>query len=67
MMTLREFHNGLRILRSIDRHELEAASIIKQGDHNAWGTFTRDPYGWFIRADDEKASKLWDIIERRQP
>ncbi|HQS14975.1 hypothetical protein [Reyranella sp.] len=65
-MTFAEFHNALRILTSIDRHELEAAGVIKAGDHNAWGTFTRDPFRWFIRADDASAAKLWGIIERRQ-
>ena len=65
-MTFAEFHNALRILTSIDRDELEAAGVIKTNDHNAWGTFTRDPFRWFIRADDATAAKLWAIIERRQ-
>ena len=65
-MTFAEFHNALRILTSIDRHELEAAGVIKAGEHNAWGTFTRDPFRWFIKADDTTAAKIWAIIERRQ-
>lgn len=64
-MTRAEFHNGLRILLNIDRHELEAAHVIKVGDVNAWGEFRRDPFRWFIRADDSQLPKLWAIIERR--
>jgi hypothetical protein len=64
-MDLRGFHNRLRIMIGIDRHELEAAGVIAQGDHNAWGTFHRDPYRWLIRCDDETAKKLWAVIERR--
>jgi len=65
-MTFAEFHNALRILMSIDRHELEAAGVIKARDHNAWGEFRRDPFRWLIRADDTDAPKIWAIIERRQ-
>lgn len=64
-MNIREFHNGLRVLLNIDRHELESAGIIKTNDHNAWGEFRRDPFRWFIRADDERAKKLWALMERR--
>lgn len=63
--TLRDFHNRLRILISIDRHELVAAGVIPGGDHNAWGTFHRDPFRWLIRCDDASAEKLWALIERR--
>ena len=65
-MTFDQFHNGLRILLSIDRHELEAAGVIRVGDHNAWGEFRRDPFRWLIRADDSQAPKLWAIVQRRQ-
>lgn len=64
-MNLRDFHNGLRIMISIDRDELENADVLARNDHNAWAAFQRDPYRWMIRADDETAGKLWSIIERR--
>ncbi len=64
-MTLREFHHGLRVLLNIDRHELDAAGVIRRGDHNAWGTFRRDPYRFLIRADDATAERLWEIMQRR--
>ena len=62
-MTLREFHNGLRVLLNIDAHELEAAGIL---DASAdWTKFTADPYRYFIRASDDKADKLWMLMQRR--
>lgn len=65
MIRLAEFHNMLRILVNLDRHDLEAGEVIPRGDHNAWGTFRRDPFRWFIRADDGTARKLFTMIERR--
>ena len=64
-MRLAEFHNMLRILVNLDRHDLEAAGIIKRGDHNAWGTFHRDPFRWFIRAVSSSARKLFTLIQTR--
>ena len=63
---MRRFHNALRILLNIDRDELEEEHVIPLGDHNAWGTFHRDPFRWFIRASDDQAERLWTIIQRRQ-
>lgn len=64
-MNFAEFHNGLRILLNIDRDELEAAGVIRHRDHNQWGTLHRDPFRFFIRADDETAAKLWALIQER--
>lgn len=64
-MTMREFHNALRVLLSIDMHELEHAGAIRHGDRNPWGTFRRDPYRFFVRAADTTVERLWTIIERR--
>lgn len=61
-----EFHNRLRILLNIDRHELEAAGVIKTADHNAWGAFQRDPFRFFIHADDATASRLWLMIDQKE-
>jgi len=54
-----------RVLLNLDRGELERAAVLPRGDHNAWGTFHRDPFRWFIRADDATAEKLWGLVERR--
>lgn len=64
-MTFAEFHNALRIMASIDMHELVEAGVIVHGDVNAWGTFRRDPFRFFIRAADDDAQRIYAIIKRR--
>jgi hypothetical protein len=64
-MQFREFHNGLRLMLNIDRDELEDAGLIDRGDHNAWGEFRRNPFIWFVRASDERAEKLWALMQKR--
>lgn len=58
VMTFDEFHNALRVLRSIDQHEtgLGDAEYRRFGD---------DPYGWFIRAPEEQARALWAVVLQR--
>lgn len=56
-MTLPQFHNGLRILRSIDAWEL--------GDPTWWPQFRDEPYMFLIRADDEIASQIWQVMVNR--
>ena len=63
-MELREFHNGLLILLNIDRHEFDEA----MGDAYVccdWPDFRDCPWRWFIKADDEKADKIWAIMKAR--
>lgn len=60
-MTFAEFHNALRILTSVDRHEL--ADVFTDGA--AWHAFRTDPFRFFIRADDDTAQAIWRVIERR--
>lgn len=43
-MTLREFHNALRILTSIDFYELVEAGVIDADDTAEWKAFREDPY-----------------------
>ena len=64
-MTLRQFHHALRLLQNMDRRDLEREGVIPERDHNAWGTFRRDPFRWFIRADDATAARLWRLIEAK--
>lgn len=59
-MTQAEFHNGLRILGSLDRGELKFLS----GLH--WISFARDPYRFFIHCDDETADQIWAAMEKRR-
>jgi len=60
-MTLDQFHNGLRILRSIDRHEL----VFAGDDIAAWERFCASPFDWMIRAPDLQAERLWDLMVAR--
>lgn len=60
-MTLREFHNALRILRSIDGHELP--DLHPQQVE----AFIADPYAYFIRAEDAVAERIWAAVQKRQP
>ena len=64
-MTFAQFHNGLRILASIDRVELLEAGVRLSLPE--WEDFRDHPHRWFTRAPDEIALKIWAIIERRQP
>ena len=64
---LPEFHNALRILLNIDFCDLVQAGIVQAHDNAHWEQFQRDPFRYFIRADDTTAERLWDCIESRQP
>ncbi len=60
-MTKREFRNNLRILRSIDYHEVSWMSPEK------WVSFRDRPYGFCIRCSDADYDRIWAVIEGRQP
>lgn len=64
---LPEFHNALRILLNIDFRDLVQAGILQSHDQAHWEQFHRDPFRYFIRADDTTVERLWDCIESRQP
>lgn len=56
-MTQDEFHNGLRILRSIDAHEV--------GNPEWYGQIQEDPYHFFIKCSDEIADAIWAAMVKR--
>ena len=62
-MSLQEFLNLLKKLNYLDRDKLENAGVLPRGDHNAWGTFKRNPYRFLIQAPDEIAQKIWEMID----
>lgn len=64
-MNLAEFHNGLRILSSIDMHELVEAKVIEAEDEAEWKAFRGNPWKWMITADDEEAKALWALMVAR--
>lgn len=59
------FHNNLRVMASIDRHELADAGLIL--DDAEWSRFASNPWAWLIRAGDEDMQVVWSIIQARQP
>jgi hypothetical protein len=74
-LTFDRFHNALRIMRSIDLHELQAVGMFvgaeRRTAENAdawrgWGSFCEHPYNYFIKCSDEDAMKIWGIVESRQ-
>jgi hypothetical protein len=56
-MTLEQFHNGIRLLYSIDAHEL--------GNPSWWEKFRDDPPQFFIRCDDERAAHIFAVMKKR--
>ncbi|MCX5495767.1 hypothetical protein OSH11_13720 [Kaistia dalseonensis] len=64
---MHEFHNALRILLSIDMHELVSVGVISPDDHTAWAEFRNDPFRYFIRSGDERCRKIWLLVEQRMP
>lgn len=64
-MTLREFHNGLRILESIDRHELVDAGVFEDEADEEWTAFLKSPHRWMIEASDDQTEKLWALMVKR--
>lgn len=60
------FHNRLRIMTALDRHELVEAGVLKAGDLLGWVAFQHDPFRWFIRAEDNFAQALWALIGKRE-
>jgi len=80
MIAFAQFHNALRILRSIDLDELQAAGAFVGAEKpaaagiarrdmvdrwNAWVSFRDDPFRFFITCDDETAEKIWVVICKR--
>ena len=61
-MTFDEFHNGLRILCwNIERSEVPWMTTEQ------WMDFQKKPPEWFVRANDDDAQRIWEIIEARLP
>lgn len=57
---MHRFMNALRILKSLDAHEVGL-------EGSRWLKFRDDPVGFLIRADDSTANAIWLAIESRQP
>lgn len=57
------FHNRLRLMLSIDFHQLVEAGVMDANDHRGWAAFSENPWRSLIRMDDERAEKVWRIME----
>lgn len=62
-MNLRQFNNTVCALKNIDRDELEFA--IGGVDQSEWNLFSRQPTEWLTHASDEKAAKVFEMVQRR--
>ena len=62
-MNFNHFHNALRVLRSIDRHEFDEVEYSLTD--NEWQRFRDNPYHFFIQAPDALAKGIFGIIESR--
>jgi hypothetical protein len=58
----RRFHNAIRIMHSIDKHEFDERRLPIE-----WIAFRDDPLGHFIACDDTSAAAIWTIVDDRQP
>ena len=58
---MQKFHNRLRILSSIDWHELPEKWL-----HQSKVDFVENPIGFFIRCSDSKAEDLWWVLLKRE-
>ena len=58
MSDLGRFLNRLRILRSLDQHEVPAVW---------WHQFRDDPYEYLIRCPDDEAEHIWTALRKREP
>lgn len=72
-MTPREFHNALRILRSIQTDELLSFGVIDENwgtldasDRDQMGAFIADPYTEALRMPDANFDRLYALIESRR-
>ena len=52
------FLNRMRILRSLDAHEVP--------DVTSWVDFRDDPYGYLISCHDDEAEHIWTALRKRE-
>lgn len=66
-MDASRFFNALRIMYSLDMHELVDAGVIDGGHSGPFLRFSKDPLRECLRYDDDRQEKLFALIESRQP
>ncbi len=65
-LTLPAFLNRVRKLHCIDCYQLVDAGVMPKGSEE-WFTFRENPVGWLLRADDDRAAKVWALTELKGP
>lgn len=55
-MTFEQFHNGLRKLMNLEWEQLPFLNDSQKDN------FFANPHTFFIRADDETARAIWDVL-----
>lgn len=60
-INLRAFHNTVRKLYNIEWEQLGFLTDVQKDN------FFENPPMFFIRADDETATKLWDVMHPKAP
>ena len=67
MMTLTsaQIRNAIAILRSIERHELDAAGFTPTDGE--WVAFRDDPYRFYLRAGTSQREAITRIVNARMP
>lgn len=65
MHTLASWRNAVAILWNLDRHELVEAGVLDAADHDGWAAFRDQPHRRFAAMDDDRAARLWTLVEPR--
>lgn len=66
-MDAARFHNSLRIMWNLDRHDLVEHGVIDADDESTWKAFRDYPHNTAIRLGDERFDRLFALIQSRQP
>ena len=67
-MTGAEFQNCVRSLMGLSWSDLiEPGVVQEERSSENYRLFFLDPVTWLIRLDDDRAEKVWQLIQARQP
>jgi hypothetical protein len=64
-MNLADFHAQLRVLASLDMHDLVDVGVLEAHDIRTWHTFRLDPLRWMLKADLAAVQAVWLAMQRR--
>lgn len=65
MIDRAEFLNTLKVIKGLDRHELERFRVLQKGEHTLWYTFRDNPLKFLFSASDARLNNLWILVEHR--